>query len=111
MVIRGHQYSLEVIRDHQSSSAHLPSGPQSTLEKGGGGDEEADALLTDEGLREAAAKRMHRWIQGQLLDYILHIIDEPEVKYSTFPQNAGSHLQLTSPSLELAGASACARPS
>jgi hypothetical protein len=87
----------------QSSSSSLSElgGSDAMTVSGGGGDEEADALLTDEGLREAAAKRMHRWIQGQLLDYILHIIDEPEVKYSTFPQNAGSHLQLTSPSLEL----------
>jgi len=92
---------LQSSSSSSSSSSFSELGGSDAMTVSGGGDEEADALLTDEGLREAAAKRMHRWIQGQLLDYILHIIDEPEVKYSTFPQNAGSHLQLTSPSLEL----------
>ena len=65
------------------------------------GDDAADALLSEEGLGDAVNQRMQRWLQGKLLDDILRVVDEPEVTYSVFPRHAGSHLELSSPPLEL----------
>jgi len=73
----------------------------STLGSTYAGDEAADAMLTEDGFNEAVGKKMKRWLQGKLLDHILSVVDLPEIVNGEFPQHAGSHLSLDSPSLEL----------